>query len=84
MLCTEFLLYVFEPVDGYVYHVREVVVNLVNLLLSTLDVVVGLVFVELEDALHLYLHQAQNVIAGDSAEEVLYERFETLADVCDG
>ena len=73
-----------EPVAGNLYHVAQFLVNLRHLFLDTRDELVGLVLVELEDACHLYLHEAEDVIAGDLADKVFLEGFQTRVNVCHG
>ena len=83
MVGTIFLLDIGEPVDGDRVHVAQVVVDALYLGIDLLDNLVGLVFVELQDALHLDLEQTQDVVAGNLAHKVFLEGFEALVNMFD-
>ena len=84
MQVTVFLLQVLIPVDGVLHQVRELVVDVGKALVEHGDVVVGFVAVELDNALHLDFHQAQDVVAGYGAVELWLEGLQALVDVSNG
>ena len=59
---TGMVLAVFKPSCRHLHHVREVAVDAVYLRLYLRHQLVGFVFVEFQDALHLDFHQAQDVV----------------------
>ena len=63
------------------HEVLQLVVDVGESLVEHSDVVVGLVAVELDDALHLDFHEAQDVVARDFAVELRLEWLESLVDV---
>ena len=78
-----FAIFVFdelEPVYRDVGHVGEIVVYVLQLSLDFVHQLVGLVLVELQYALHLYLHKTQYVVAGNVANEVFGKRRQLLVD----
>ena len=79
-----FLFQVTEPAYREVGHVGEVVVYLFDVGLDGGNLPVGLVGVEFQDAGHLYLHEAEYVVAGDFAKEILLEWVEPTVDVGHG
>ena len=60
----------------------QVVFNLLHLFLHARDHFVGLVFAELQDALHFNLHQSEYVVACHLADELRFERFQSAVDMC--
>ena len=76
-----FLLQVLIPVDGVLDEVCKFVVDVGESLVEHSDVVVGLVAVELDDALHLDFHESQHVVACNLTVELRLERVESLVDV---
>ena len=84
MVLAVFVFYEIEPPYGDVGHVGEVVVYACYLVLYLHYQLVGLVLVELQDALHLYLHELQYVVAGHLAHKILLERFQTLVHMSHG
>ncbi len=63
------------PVDGIVDHVVEPVVYLGYALFMIGYHPVGFVAVKLQYALHLYLHELKEIVAGDFAQQIGLERF---------
>ena len=61
MFCSVFRLQVLKPLTGNIHHSTQVALYLGNLTLYACYQLVGLIFREFQDALHLYLHEAQNV-----------------------
>ena len=59
-----------EPRGSHLGQVRQVAVYLLNLGLDAGHQLVGLLLVELQDALHLYLQQAQNVVLRHLAHQL--------------
>ena len=76
-----FLLEVCEPFARHLHHASEVAFYLVNLRLNLCHQFVCLVFGELEDALHLYLHESQYVLLAHFAHQLRVERGESFVDV---
>ena len=74
----------FVPVDGVVYDVSQLEVYFLYLLLDACDVLVGLVLVELQDALHLYFHQSQDVVLGHLAYKLRVVGCQSFVDVFAG
>ena len=74
----------FEPLDGDIGHVRQVVVYARNLFFDTCQQFVGLIFAEFKYALHLYFHQSHDVIAAQFAYEVGLEWLQPVIDVLHG
>ena len=72
-----------EPVDGIFYDVGKMLVDVGDLLSIGSYLLVALVGVEFQDACHLYLHQAEDVVAGNSPQEARLEGFEAKVDVSD-
>ena len=68
----------FEPMDGHVRHVSQVVVNALDIGFRACDEVVGLVFVELQDAVHLDFQQSQDVVAGHFTDKTGLERLQPV------
>ena len=62
MCCAIFLLEIPEPLARYICEMCQVTVYLSHLGLDVGHYLVGLVLVELEYALHLYLHEAEDII----------------------
>ena len=79
-----FLLDMREPFDGDIGQVGEVVDDALDFLLDARHQFVGLVFVELQNALHLDFQEPQNVVAGHFANQVLFERLQSTIDVRHG
>ena len=76
-----FFLEVEIPVDGHLLDILEVAVHLAYLALQAQDVLLGLVLVEAEDALHLYLQQSQYVVLGHLAHHLGVPRRQALVDM---
>ena len=72
MVLAILVAYIFKPAYRNVGHVLEVVLYVGEFSLDTRHEFVRLVLVILEDALHLYLEQAQDVVAGDVAMEGIF------------
>ena len=70
-----------EPVGCHLCKVSQVAVNLINLSLQTCHQFVGLVLIELQDALHLYLQQLQYVVLCHLANHLRIVRGESLVDM---
>ena len=68
----------FEPMDGHVRHVSQVVVNALDVGFRASDEVVGFVFVELQDAVHLDFQQSQDVVAGHFTDKVGLEWLQSV------
>ena len=83
MVLTIFLLDEAEPFDRDIDHVVQFVVDVLDFLLDAGDEFVGLVLVELQDALHLDFHESQDVVASDVADELLAERLQPLEQMLD-
>ena len=81
MRCAVFFLDLGEPLDGDVGHVGKVVYDFLDFGLNAGHQLVGLVFVELQDALHLDFQEAKDVIARHLANQVFLERFQPFIDV---
>ena len=73
-----------KPLDGVVGQVGEVVIDLGDTVVEASDVLLGLVAVVLDDALHRDLEQAQQVVAGDLAVELGLVGRQALVDVLEG
>ena len=69
-----------EPVDGDVGHVRQVVLNIFQFGLNLRHQLVGLVFIKLQDALHLYLHEAKDIVACHLTNKVFLKGRKFLVD----
>ena len=74
----------FEPLDGNIGHVCQVVVYACNLFFDARQQFVGLIFAEFKYALHLYFHQSHDVVAAQFAYEVGFEGFQPVIDVLYG
>ena len=72
MVFAVLVAYIFKPAYRNVGHVLEVVLDVGEFSLDTRHQFVRLVLVILEDALHLYLEQAQDVVASDVAMEGVF------------
>ena len=72
MVLAILVAYVFKPAYRNVGHVLEVVLDVGEFSLDTRHELVRLVLVILEDALHLYLEQTQDVVASDVAMEGIF------------
>ena len=73
-----------EPFHGDIRHVRQVVLDAFKFLFDARHQLVGFVFAEFQDALHLDFHESQNVLAYHWADEIGLERFESLVDIHHG
>ena len=73
-----------KPFDGDIGHMGEIVDDALDFLLDVGHQLVGLVLVELQNALHLDFQEPQNVVAGHFANQVFLERFQTSIDVRHG
>ena len=62
----------------------EFVVDVLDALVETRNVFLGLVAVVLDDAFHRYLKQAQQVVLGNLAVELGLEGRQSLVDVLEG
>ena len=74
----------FEPLDGDIRHVRQVVVYARNLFFDARQQLVGLIFAEFKYALHLYFHQSHDVVAAQFAYEVGLEGCQSVVDMFHG
>ena len=81
MVGTVFLLDAAEPLYGHVHHVGQVVVDFLDVGFDACHQLVGLVFVEFQDALHLDFHEPQNVVACHLADEAGLEGRDALVDM---
>ena len=81
MLGSIFVLQESEPVGSHLDQVVEVALYLFKLGLDAGNEFVGLVFVELQYALHLDFEQSQQVVAGHFAHKVFLKRLESLVDI---
>ena len=81
VVSTIFFFDVAEPFDGHIHHVFEVVVDLFNLALDARHQLVGLVLVELQDALHLDFHQSKDVFASHLSDEAFLEGLDAAVNV---
>ena len=70
-----------EPVGRHLHQVGQVAVYLLYLGLDAGHQFVGLVLVELEDALHLDFQQPEDVVLGDLAHHLGIERRQSLVDM---
>ena len=70
-----------EPVGCHLHHVGKVAVDVFYLCLDACHELVGTVFVELQDALHLYLEQAEDVVFGHLANKLRIVWRESLVDM---
>ena len=84
MLIAVFGLEQAEPVARDLHHVGQVAVDARDFLFHAEDGLVRLVFVELQDARHLDVHQPQYVVFGDFAYHLRIIRREAFVDVCAG
>ena len=84
MLIAVFGLEQAEPVARDLHHVGQVAVDARDFLFHAEDGLVRLVFVELQDARHLDVHQPQYVVLGDFAYHLRIIRREAFVDVCAG
>ena len=75
------ILEIAEPVGSNLHHILQFAVNLVDLLLDACHKLVRLVLIELQDALHLYLEQTEDVVFGNLADHLRIERSESLVDI---
>ena len=80
MVLAVFLTYVVEPVAGDVHHVGQLAVYLLYLGPDGGNVLLRLVLVELEDARHTNLHQAQDVLLRHLAHHLRIPGRQTLVD----
>ena len=80
MVFAVFLAYVVEPLTGDVYHVGQFAVYLLDFVLDGGNVLLRLVLVELEDARHTNLHQAQDVLLRHLAHHLRIPGRQTLVD----
>ena len=78
MLVPVFLLDECKPVNGYVGHVCQVMVYALHLVLYSGNQLIGLVLVEFQYALHLYLHEPEDVVACNFSYEAGFEGREFL------
>ena len=62
MILAIFLLDEAEPVAGHLHHVGEFLVDLLDFVFDAGYVFLGLILVELQDACHLDVHEAQDVV----------------------
>ena len=84
MVLAVLFLYELEPPYGDVGHVGEVVVYRLYLLFRPEYEFVSLVLVELQYALHLYLHEPQYVVAGHLAHQLFLEQLQPVVHVSHG
>ena len=69
-----------EPVGGHLHHVGQFLVYLGYLVLDAGDILLGLILVELQDAGHLYLHQAQDVVLRHLANHLWVPRGQSFVN----
>ena len=84
MLCSVFVFQVLEPLHGYLYHVRQLLVNILDLRFQASNELVGLVFIEFQDALHLDLHQSEDILFGYLTDHLRVVRGESLIHIFTG
>ena len=75
------ILEIAEPVGSNLHHILQFAVNLVDLLLDACHKLVSLILIELQDALHLYLEQTEDVVFGNLTNHLRVERSESLVDI---
>ena len=80
MLISIFILDEHKPVNGYICHVFQVVFNLSYFCLDACNEFIGLVFIKLQDTLHLDFHEPENVITRHFTNEIGLERCEFQID----
>ena len=81
MVLAVFILEELEPVGSHFHEVGEVVVYLVNLRFDASHQLIRLVFVELQDALHLDFQQLEDVVLGDLTYHLRIVRCQSLVDM---
>ena len=84
MLVSVFLLQVLEPLGCYLYKVCQIAGDVFQFLFDFGNQFVGLVLIELKDALHLDFQQTEQVVTYDLPHKVLLERFQSLIDILEG
>ena len=73
MVLSVFPLEIFKPVDGYIGHVSQVVLNLSKFSLNLHQQFVCLILIIFKDSLHLDFQEFKNVLAGNfPMEGILY------------
>ena len=70
MLSSVFVLQVLEPLDGDTYHVRQLIVDIGNLVFQSEDQLVSLIAVELQDSCHLDVHELEDIILAHLADHL--------------
>ena len=84
MVGAVFVLDELEPLGGHLGQVGQVAFYLLYFGTHACHHLLGLVFVELQDALHLDFHQSENVVACHLTYHLWIERLQTLVDVFAG
>ena len=84
MLCSVFVFQVLEPLHGYLYHIRQLLVDILDLRFQAGNELVGLVFIEFQDALHLDLHQSEDILFGHLTNHLWVVRGESLIHIFAG
>ena len=69
-----------EPLACYLHHVGKLLVYLCQFLTDACHKFLGLILVELQDACHLYLHQAQDVVLGHLTHHLRIPRCQALVN----
>ena len=72
------------PFDGEISDMLDFVPDVGDAVVVVGNQAVGVIRTELEDALHLYLEQAQDVVAGDVAQQLFLYRFKARVHKGDG
>ena len=81
VLCTILVFDVLEPVGCHLHHVVQVAVDACNLVVDAGNELVGFVFVEFQDALHLDFQQSQNIIFSHLAHHLRIVGRQSLVDM---
>ena len=81
MSLSVFILQELEPRSRYLYQVGQVAVNLLYLGLDAGHQLVGLLLIELQDALHLDFQQAQDIVLSYLTYQLWIERRESVVDM---
>ena len=76
-----FFLQIFEPENGVVHQMLQVIFYFLYFFLNTNDSIICLVGIEFCDSHHLYFQQFEDIFAGYLTDKILFERFQPTVDM---
>ena len=80
MILTIFIENELKPVDGNISHVSQVVVDALYLVFDAGNEFVSLILIELQYALHLNLHESENIVASNFTHKTWLKRSQLLVN----